>query len=129
MSAGREAGPPPLPMFAEDAFPSRARHPVARGAARLAARRGHPVCFATGLISHLHQHPVAWLPLPAGPVWGYRATQGLHVATGLASIPLFVAKLWSVYPTCSAGRRCATRGTRSSGSASACSRLPPASSS
>jgi len=31
-------------------------------------------------------------------VWFYRVTQGLHVATGLAAIPLLAAKLWSVYP-------------------------------
>jgi hypothetical protein len=28
----------------------------------------------------------------------YRVTQGTHVATGLATIPLLAAKLWSVYP-------------------------------
>ena len=28
----------------------------------------------------------------------YRVTQGVHVATGLASIPLLLAKLWAVYP-------------------------------
>ena len=85
-------------MFAEGAFPSRTRHPWL--VVRLGAILGIAitVCFVTGIISHLHQHPLAWLPLPAGPVWGYRVTQGLHVATGLASIPIFVAKLWSVYP-------------------------------
>ncbi len=56
------------------------------------------VCFLTGLVSHFHQHPVRWLPLPASPVWGYRVTQGLHVACGLACIPLVLVKLFSVYP-------------------------------
>ena len=56
------------------------------------------VCFFTGLISHLHQHPVGWLPIPPSPAWGYRVTQGLHVATGLASIPLVLVKLFTVYP-------------------------------
>jgi DMSO/TMAO reductase YedYZ molybdopterin-dependent catalytic subunit len=55
-------------------------------------------CFATGLLSHAIQHPPAWFWWPARPVWLYRATQGLHVATGLATIPLLAAKLWSVYP-------------------------------
>ena len=32
------------------------------------------------------------------PVWGYRITQGVHVATGTAAIPLLFLKLWSVYP-------------------------------
>lgn len=56
------------------------------------------IAFVTGLISHLHQNPVSWLPLPPNPVWGYRLTQGLHVASGLASIPLVLVKLFSVYP-------------------------------
>jgi DMSO/TMAO reductase YedYZ molybdopterin-dependent catalytic subunit len=56
------------------------------------------VAFCTGLISHLLQHPPAWMPLPTRPVWIYRLTQGLHVATGLAAIPLLAAKLWTVYP-------------------------------
>ena len=54
--------------------------------------------FVTGMISHELQHPASWWPLPTRPVWFYRATQGLHVASGLASIPLLLAKLWTVYP-------------------------------
>ena len=38
------------------------------------------------------------MPLLTRPVWIYRLTQGLHVATGLAAIPLLAAKLWTVYP-------------------------------
>lgn len=56
------------------------------------------VCFATGLLSHAIQHPPSWFewwPRPAGT---YRLTQGLHVATGIAAIPLLFAKLWSVFP-------------------------------
>ncbi len=56
------------------------------------------VAFLTGLISHLLQHPPSWMPLLTRPVWIYRLTQGLHVATGLAAIPLLGAKLWTVYP-------------------------------
>ncbi|MEU6369331.1 molybdopterin-dependent oxidoreductase [Streptomyces sp. NPDC046931] len=58
------------------------------------------VCFVTGLISHVMQHPPAWAAddLPSRPVWGYRLTQGLHVASGIAAIPLLLAKLWTVYP-------------------------------
>ncbi|MET9650856.1 molybdopterin-dependent oxidoreductase [Streptomyces sp. NPDC006460] len=58
------------------------------------------VCFVTGLVSHYLQHPPAWLAddLPTRPVWGYRLSQGLHVATGLAAIVLLLAKLWTVYP-------------------------------
>ena len=36
--------------------------------------------------------------MPAVPVWGYRLTQGLHVATGIVALPLLLFKLWSVYP-------------------------------
>ncbi|MFD9333043.1 molybdopterin-dependent oxidoreductase [Streptomyces sp. NPDC060028] len=58
------------------------------------------VCFVTGLISHYLQHPPPWAAdrLPSRPVWGYRLTQGLHVATGLAAIVLLAVKLWAVYP-------------------------------
>lgn len=58
------------------------------------------VCFATGVLSHFLQHPPVWLAdrLPSRPYWGYRLTQGLHVASGVAAIPLLLAKLWTVYP-------------------------------
>ncbi|WP_407915162.1 molybdopterin-dependent oxidoreductase [Kitasatospora sp. NE20-6] len=58
------------------------------------------VCFATGLLSHLLQEPPTWLRdhLPSRPVQGYRVTQGLHVISGIAAIPLLGAKLWTVYP-------------------------------
>ncbi len=36
--------------------------------------------------------------IPSRPVWGYRFTQALHVASGIAAIPLLLAKLWTVYP-------------------------------
>lgn len=56
------------------------------------------VCFVTGLISHLLQNPQPWFAWPSRPVNLYRFTQGLHVMTGIASIPLLLAKLWVVYP-------------------------------
>src|ERR1700712_3517543 len=56
------------------------------------------VCFVTGMLSHYQYQPWSWLPEPANPVQAYRVTQGLHVATGVASIPLLLVKLWSVYP-------------------------------
>lgn len=56
------------------------------------------VCFATGLVSHLVQQPPAWFAWPPRPAGLYRVTQGVHVATGLATIPLLLAKLWSVFP-------------------------------
>ncbi|HEX3199156.1 MAG TPA: molybdopterin-dependent oxidoreductase [Propionibacteriaceae bacterium] len=56
------------------------------------------VLFVTGLLSHYQYEPWTWLPEPAKPAWGYRLTQGIHVATGMATIPLLLVKLWSVYP-------------------------------
>lgn len=85
-----------LPSVAS--FPSRLR------SAAVAARVGlwlgvcFVVCFGTGLISHYAQNPDHPVPFPADPVWGYRVTQGLHVATGTAAVPLLLVKLWTVYP-------------------------------
>ncbi|PYC78899.1 molybdopterin-binding protein [Streptomyces tateyamensis] len=58
------------------------------------------ICFATGLFSHVLQDPPSWLRdhLPSRPVDGYRVTQGLHVISGIAAVPLLGAKLWTVYP-------------------------------
>ncbi|MEU0503811.1 molybdopterin-dependent oxidoreductase [Nocardia sp. NPDC005998] len=56
------------------------------------------VCFVTGLLSHWIQHPPSWFWWPAHPVWLYRVTQGTHVITGVAAIPLLLVKLWAVYP-------------------------------
>jgi DMSO/TMAO reductase YedYZ molybdopterin-dependent catalytic subunit len=56
------------------------------------------ICFLTGLISHFIQHPQPWFYWPTRPLWLYRFTQGLHVVSGIAAIPLLVVKLWSVWP-------------------------------
>jgi hypothetical protein len=56
------------------------------------------LCFATGIWSHLAQEPPSWFTYPSRPAGLYRITQGLHVASGMASIPLLLAKLWTVYP-------------------------------
>ncbi|MCH1867502.1 molybdopterin-dependent oxidoreductase [Nocardioides sp. CFH 31398] len=56
------------------------------------------VCFLTGLISHWAQVPDPLVAFPTRPTWGYRVTQGLHVITGTATIPLLLVKLWTVYP-------------------------------
>jgi hypothetical protein len=77
-------------------FPSRLHHPHV--AARIGAWLGicFLVAFVTGVISHLAQQPDSWLP--SRPVWGYRVTQGVHVAAGTACVPLLLVKLWTVYP-------------------------------
>ena len=56
------------------------------------------ICFVTGLYSHLQQHPESWLPIPARPAGLYRWTQGIHVACGIASLPVLLGKLWVVWP-------------------------------
>ncbi|KQW42978.1 molybdopterin-binding protein [Nocardioides sp. Root1257] len=56
------------------------------------------ICFATGLISHYAQNVSQPIPFPTSPSWGYRVTQGLHVITGTAAVPLLLVKLWTVYP-------------------------------
>ena len=56
------------------------------------------ICFVTGLYSHLQQSPQSWFPIPARPAGLYRFTQGLHIVSGIASIPVLIAKLWLVWP-------------------------------
>lgn len=55
-------------------------------------------CAVTGFISHFIQHPQPWFWWPTRPVGLYRVTQGIHVISGIAAIPLLVVKLWSVWP-------------------------------
>ncbi|HET6297983.1 MAG TPA: molybdopterin-dependent oxidoreductase [Kribbella sp.] len=56
------------------------------------------ICFLTGLFSHFQQVTPGWLHIPSRPSSLYRVTQGLHVLTGTVSVPLLLAKLWTVYP-------------------------------
>jgi hypothetical protein len=56
------------------------------------------VAFVTGLISHEAHVTHPFLAFPTRPVWLYRVTQGLHVASGTAAIPLLLVKLWTVFP-------------------------------
>jgi len=56
------------------------------------------VCFLTGLYSHFLQDPRPWMVFPTRPANLYAITQGVHVTTGIACVPLLLAKLWVVYP-------------------------------
>lgn len=56
------------------------------------------IAFLTGLVSHFAQTTPGWLTFPTRPVSLYRVTQGLHVLSGTAAIPLLLVKLWTVYP-------------------------------
>ena len=83
---------------APEDFRSRLRSPAV--AARVGLWLGicFGVCFLTGLISHYAQDPGQPIPFPTSPSWGYRVTQGVHVLSGLAAVPLLLVKLWSVFP-------------------------------
>ncbi len=74
---------------------------------------GLPVMILTGLLSYVAYQPQfrgnafpadthgLHLPLflwPTSPAWLYRLNQGVHVALGLALVPVVLAKLWSVAP-------------------------------
>ncbi|KUL73767.1 MULTISPECIES: molybdopterin-dependent oxidoreductase [unclassified Streptomyces] len=75
---------------------------------------GVPLLLVTGLLSYAAYNPdlsplndktpdkgllgfylFSW---PTDPHWLYRVTQGVHVALGVALIPVLLAKLWSVIP-------------------------------
>lgn len=82
----------------QDAFPSPLHNRYVAAWFGYALGWSFLICFVTGLISHLAQHPTSFFDLPARPIWFYRVTQGLHVATGIVCVPLLLAKLWTVYP-------------------------------
>ena len=81
-----------------DDFESRAR------GSELTARVGtalgicFAICFLTGMWSHFQYSTPGWLTLSPNPTQLYRVTQGLHIISGTAAIPLLLVKLWSVFP-------------------------------
>jgi hypothetical protein len=56
------------------------------------------ICFVTGLWSGLQYETPGWVPLGPDPAQLYRWTQGVHVISGTAAVPLLLVKLWSVFP-------------------------------
>ncbi len=72
------------------------------------------VCALTGFLSHVAYYPelgdnsitgsggvgfdLYFFDWPSSPAWLYAFTQGLHIISGLAAIPILLAKLWSVMP-------------------------------
>jgi len=79
-------------------FTSKARNERATAVLGIAVGVLFGVCLLTGLLSHLIQHPPVWFAWPSRPAWLYRWSQGLHVFSGIALLPVLLAKLWSVYP-------------------------------
>lgn len=88
------ANPPPL--WPRERFTSPLRSEAAAARVGRALGISFAICFVTGLLSHYQYHPWSWLPIQAAPVWGYRLTQGLHIAAGTIAIPLLLVKLWIV---------------------------------
>ncbi len=82
----------------EEQFTSRLHHE--RLAARLGLALGiaFGLAFVTGLLSHYLQNPPGWFWWPTRPVQLYGITQAVHITSGVASVPLLLAKLWTVYP-------------------------------
>jgi DMSO/TMAO reductase YedYZ molybdopterin-dependent catalytic subunit len=74
------------------------------------------ICAITGFVSHAAYDPdlghnavfggpgpgngfdLYGFDWPSSPSWLYAATQGAHVISGIAAIPILLAKLWSVIP-------------------------------
>lgn len=93
--------PPALRKLAppeESDFRSQAHHRSVTSRVGLWLAVAFTVAFVTGLLSHAIQHPPSWFFWPSRPINLYRVTQGLHVISGIACIPLLLAKLWSVFP-------------------------------
>jgi DMSO/TMAO reductase YedYZ molybdopterin-dependent catalytic subunit len=106
-------GPPPGP-FRREFWRSPLRGPWLTGFLGASLLPLIVICAATGFLSHVAYYPdlgdnsvtgegslhFYLLPFdwPTSPSWLYALTQGLHVVTGVAAIPILVAKLWSVMP-------------------------------
>ncbi len=98
MSSSAKAQPSGRPAPRRYGFSSPLHHETVAAALGIALGVAFTTCFATGLLSHVAQDPQGWFVWPSRPAGLYRFTQGLHVAAGLATIPILLAKLWTVYP-------------------------------
>jgi DMSO/TMAO reductase YedYZ molybdopterin-dependent catalytic subunit len=83
---------------APEDFTARARGRETASRVGIALGTAFGICFLTGLWSHYQYTSPGWLPIGPDPAWLYRVTQGTHVISGVAAIPLLLVKLWSVYP-------------------------------
>ncbi|MEO6604404.1 MAG: molybdopterin-dependent oxidoreductase [Aeromicrobium sp.] len=79
-------------------FESRARGPQLTARVGTALGICFGICFLTGMWSHLQYATPGWLTLSPHPTQLYRWTQGTHIISGTAAIPLLLVKLWSVFP-------------------------------
>ena len=109
---GLERLRPPGPLFRAERFSSPVRGPWLTSVLAAVLLVGLPVLLVTGLLSYAAYEPrfgtafpadpgplrLPYFAWPAGPSWLYRLNQGVHVALGLALVPVVLAKLWSVVP-------------------------------
>lgn len=79
-------------------FSDRLRGPETTSRVGIALGIAFGICFLTGLWSHLQYDPSGFVTIPTHPAGLYRFTQGLHIVSGTAAIPLLLVKLWSVFP-------------------------------
>ncbi|MBC7633768.1 molybdopterin-dependent oxidoreductase [Aeromicrobium sp.] len=79
-------------------FESRARGTALTARVGMALGIAFSICFLTGIWSHWQYQTPGWLPLGPNPTQLYRFTQGTHILSGIAAIPLLLVKLWSVFP-------------------------------
>jgi len=104
---------PPGPLFAPRLWRSPLRGPWLTSVFGVVLLVGLPVVIITGLLSYIAYQPqfagnafpaqthglhLPFFAWPTRPAWLYRLNQGLHVAVGLALVPVVLAKLWSVIP-------------------------------
>jgi DMSO/TMAO reductase YedYZ molybdopterin-dependent catalytic subunit len=110
---GRDGDPPPGP-FRPEFWRSPLRGPWLTSMLGAALLPLIVICAVTGFASHFAYYPdlgdnsvsgpgllhFYLLPFdwPSSPAWLYAFTQGLHVVSGVAAIPLLLAKLWSAMP-------------------------------
>jgi DMSO/TMAO reductase YedYZ molybdopterin-dependent catalytic subunit len=107
------AKPPPGP-FRRDFWRSPLRGPWLTSFLGSALLPLIVICAITGFLSHVAYYPdlgdnsvtgpgsapfdLYFFDWPTSPSWLYVLNQGLHVISGLAAIPLLLAKLWSAMP-------------------------------
>ena len=114
---------PPVPKFPEEPPPGPTRPSFWRSPLRgpwLTSILGSAllplilICAVTGFLSQAAYNPglghnsllpggglgvnIYFFHWPTSPSWLYAFTQGLHVISGLAAMPILLAKLWSVMP-------------------------------
>ena len=114
MSPRPHFGDPPPGPFRRDFWRSPLRGPWLASLLGSALLPLIVICALTGFASHVAYYPelgdnsitgsgaigfdLYFFDWPSSPAWLYAFTQGLHVISGVAAIPILLAKLWSAMP-------------------------------